>query len=55
MGSNMEQRVPVGLIDQVLYPQKVVFFCSYSLVAAAKIVSAKVETVQLWRLLRDWF
>lgn len=26
MGSNMEQRVPVGLNGQILYPQKVVFF-----------------------------
>lgn len=52
MGSNMKQRVPVGLIGQILYPQKVVFFCSYSLVAAAKMVSAKVEPVQLWRLQR---
>ncbi|CAO2600080.1 Bifunctional 3'-phosphoadenosine 5'-phosphosulfate synthase 1 [Lemmus lemmus] len=45
MGSNMEQRVPVALIGQVLYPQKVVFFCSDSLVAAAKMGMQRATNV----------
>lgn len=33
--------MPVGLLGQVLCLQRVVSFCTYSLVAAAKMVSAK--------------